>query len=517
MGQKMKKTLIVCMCFLIVWNFFFDIPLLQQVLPATKKAKAMDYQTPVPVLLEAKELTASSVRIKWSSDSSFRGAYFIFRKSKETDYGIVGGMKATGKASYTFTDKNVLAGKEYMYSVAAIPEEAMEDVCNGSSSAFSSQNYGKTTLKWEEPYTGTVRCFLVFADGKLEEIKDSSIHTATYTYAYDYNAHTGEPDFQVYALLNEKDLVDSSNTMSAKTTLLASKVKKVYLVGNKKARIDWTKSKGATGYTVYRRTSPKESWKKIATVSGENQVYCYDNAVSAKKNYYYAVRAFVKADSGKAFASYSGEKKAYFKKVSVVFGKGDYKAGSVYGPALTSKQLSQVKAVVNKFCKDFITTDMSNLEKVLAAQLYMAGTCVYAPTWAKNGANTAWGSLVYKNSKGYHEAQCSGFARGFKALCDAMGVRCRYVHANAKSVNSNHQWNEVRVDGKWYIVDPQCNATSGFLAYFLCSGKTYTKTSGMKWDKKSYPALSAKDYSTEKINAAYKGYKIQKVYKKIFK
>lgn len=127
------------------------------------------------------------------------------------------------------------------------------------------------------------------------------------------------------------------------------------------------------------------------------------------------------------------------------------------------------------------------------------------------------GSLVYKNSKGYHEAQCSGFARGLKALCDGMGVKCRYVHANSKSANPNHQWNEVRVDGKWYIVDSQGNSTSGFLAYFLCSGKTYTKSSGMKWDKKSYPALAAKDYSSAKITAAYNGYKIQKIYKKLFK
>lgn len=57
----------------------------------------------------------------------------------------------------------------------------------------------------------------------------------------------------------------------------------------------------------------------------------------------------------------------------------------------------QVKSTVKKFCDNYITTDMNNLEKILTAQLYMAGNCTYAATWKKNGANTAWGSLVYKN------------------------------------------------------------------------------------------------------------------------
>ena len=97
----------------------------------------------------------------------------------------------------------------------------------------------------------------------------------------------------------------------------------------------------------------------------------------------------------------------------------------------------------------------------------MARTCIYAPDWSKNGANTAWGALVYKDSDGYHEAQC--------------------------------------------------NATSGFLALFLCSGKTYTELTGMTWDKGSYPAVSGKDYSYEMIEAACNGYKITKVYNKLFK
>lgn len=296
-----------------------------------------------------------------------------------------------------------------------------------------------------------------------------------------------------------------------------STVKKAYIVANQKARISWTKSKGADGYILYRRTSDTKKWTKVATLYGESQIYGYDSKVE-KKTYYYTVKAFQKTDGKNVYADFDQKGfKVSFKKNTVASVSGDYKSGSVYGSSLNATQLAQVKSAVQKFCDSYITSDMNDVEKVIAAQLYMARTCIYASDWSKNGANTAWGALVYKDSDGYHEAQCSGFARGMKALCDGMGVDCRYVHANAQSVNPSHQWVEVKIGTKWYIVDPQCNAISGYLAFFLCSGNTYTSQTGMTWDKGSYPAVSGKDYSYEKINEAWYGYKITRVYNKLFK
>ena len=53
--------------------------------------------------------------------------------------------------------------------------------------------------------------------------------------------------------------------------------------------------------------------------------------------------------------------------------------------------------------------------KAFIAFNYLNQNCKYATRgWQYNGANTAWGALVYG------EAQCSGYARGMKALCDAI-------------------------------------------------------------------------------------------------
>ncbi len=74
-----------------------------------------------------------------------------------------------------------------------------------------------------------------------------------------------------------------------------------------------------------------------------------------------------------------------------------------------------------------------------------------------------------------------------KALCDAIGVPCYYVHANKKALNPSHQWNQVKVDGKWYIVDAQ----SG---YFLAGSKTWRNEIGMSWDTKGLPKCSGSNH-----------------------
>ena len=88
----------------------------------------------------------------------------------------------------------------------------------------------------------------------------------------------------------------------------------------------------------------------------------------------------------------------------------------------------------------------------------------------------------------YHEAQCSGYARAMKALCDGMGVGCYYVHADKSASNPSHQFNIVQVDGNWYIVDPQLNGTTGgYWPAFLVSERAYTSLTGITWDHSGLP------------------------------
>lgn len=105
---------------------------------------------------------------------------------------------------------------------------------------------------------------------------------------------------------------------------------------------------------------------------------------------------------------------------------------------------------MNEIVSACISDGMTDREKIIALVNYVYDHCSYAPDWSKNRANTAWGLLVYG------EAQCSGYARGMVALVNAVGIESRYVHAAKDDpINPNHQWNLVKLDGKWYHLDVQ--------------------------------------------------------------
>ncbi len=203
-------------------------------------------------------------------------------------------------------------------------------------------------------------------------------------------------------------------------------------------------------------------------------------------------------------------------------GKGDYSANSIYGSGLTEKQRKEVQTAVTYFFNKYITSDMSAIEKLFIAQNYMSATCVYAEDGGKSGVHTAWGALVYKNAYGKHEAQCSGYSKGFKALCDAMNIPCRYVVANSKSYNPNHQWCMVQVDGSWYIIDPQGNATDTqffgdvYPSYFLLGKSSYCGMTGMAWDVAKYPAVSQTDYNKSEIIDKLSVYRVDQALLKIW-
>lgn len=236
--------------------------------------------------------------------------------------------------------------------------------------------------------------------------------------------------------------------------------------------LKWNKPSQTKSYQVYRSTKKTSGYKKIAS-TGKSTFK--DNRLQERKTYYYKVTT-KKNNSQKITSNI----------VSKVKIRGDYKKGTVYGPSMTESQRKQVKNSAAKFVNTKIKSDMDDYEKVEAAHDYLVKQCEYADSSRKNGANSAWGALIYK------EAQCSGYSRAFKALCDAMGVKCHYVHATENAVNPFHQWNIVQVGSRYYHIDVQCNDSSGFRAIYLASDKTVKKI-GLRWKTSQFPKCP-KDY-----------------------
>ncbi|MFL8710406.1 transglutaminase domain-containing protein [Clostridioides sp. GD02377] len=146
---------------------------------------------------------------------------------------------------------------------------------------------------------------------------------------------------------------------------------------------------------------------------------------------------------------------------------------SIYGPKLSQDQLNAVAQATSDFMSREIVKYMPTDTKIKVAYNYIKNNTTYVDWNAVEGANTAY-SLVTK------KGACSGMSRSFKALCDAMGIECYYVH----STSNDHQWNLVRFgNGRLYHVDIDANKSAGKDVIYK------SLTHPLKFDMSIYPAV----------------------------
>lgn len=199
--------------------------------------------------------------------------------------------------------------------------------------------------------------------------------------------------------------------------------------------IKWAKEEGVSKYTIYRSTGKNGDYVKVAATPGLKFTH---KRLSEKKTYYYKIVA--KASDGTKRVS------NILCKVKV---RGKYDRTSPFGVKMTAKQQKQVKNKVAKIVNTEIGYSWPKWKKALAAYYYVQDNCIYAPWNPGEGPatpDTAWGALIDG------QAWCSGYAMGYQALCDAMGIKCT-VKQEAKT--ASHVWTVIKLGGKKYKMDPQ--------------------------------------------------------------
>lgn len=125
---------------------------------------------------------------------------------------------------------------------------------------------------------------------------------------------------------------------------------------------------------------------------------------------------------------------------------------------------------------------------------------------------------------------CGGYAKSFKVLCDAFGLRSSCVTVVGSTDSGNHEWNYVRVYDKWYLVDVTWNDTGANNLYLLLGsndkGMNDKKVNAERtafnyfndWDVKfTLPKLSTTSYEVDIKNRktgslAFKNSSITKTY-----
>ena len=166
-------------------------------------------------------------------------------------------------------------------------------------------------------------------------------------------------------------------------------------------------------------TSEKVQWKsskkKIATVDAKG-------TVTAKK-------------AGKVTITAKTDEKAYF--CSVTVKKPD-----------STKRLQMANREAKRVVRKVISKDMNTAERAYVLFRWLSSNCSWqthqsTAAYKKNFGNEAYAALLLK------KAACSGYAKAYMMMCKLAKVPVRHINANQWT----HQWNEVRINGRWLKVD----------------------------------------------------------------
>jgi len=114
---------------------------------------------------------------------------------------------------------------------------------------------------------------------------------------------------------------------------------------------------------------------------------------------------------------------------------------SVYFNDNYKSEVAALDAVINDAMSSF-ETGMSDRDKAIVLHDYLVLKCEYVDAGSDN-KYTAYGALVEG------KAVCEGYACAYQLLCQKAGIPVCYVSSNYR----NHDWNMVKLDGKWYQVD----------------------------------------------------------------
>lgn len=165
--------------------------------------------------------------------------------------------------------------------------------------------------------------------------------------------------------------------------------------------------------------------------------------------------------------------------------------GTKYDEALFEAQ--------DKKLLDKIDSTMTDMEKVLVIHDYLCLDVEYNYSGYLNGTTTdddhcIVGSILKKKSV------CDGYSSAFVYYCNKLGIPCYEI--SGKGNGGGHAWNQVYVNGAWYLLDVTWDDPVEDLpgrashTYFMKSPSNFGNHS---WDQTAYPTCSSTVYDSGMI------------------
>lgn len=335
-------------------------------------------------------------------------------------------------------------------------------------------------IDWSDyNYANAVDGYKIFIKKLGEEYKCVADVTADKDYSYSYKVDSSPEKYYItvvsYSVINGIEYYDfdSSNEDYVEIYMPAPTL----TTKTKSEKISWHKYSGFDRYEIWQYS--KKGEKCIASVSASKNSYTVKGVDNYKNDYSYYIKAYkgkeyISSDSSFSSdgeARFRGAKKLKKKKTKVnVINTRKKKNSIAWTCSLTKKD----KKTLQKFAKKHFKKGWSNMQK---AQ--------YTLEWINQNVHYAKGSDYNKiASRSYVDAifnkkagQCLQYNGAYAMMLTYLGFEARIIQGWRGTPKNkwSHYWCEMKIDGKWYLMETGNNEDSGGWMHFC---QTYRNAGG---------------------------------------
>jgi hypothetical protein len=252
---------------------------------------------------------SNGVKVSWSKTTGANG-YIVYRKTGSENWTPL--KTVTSGTTVSYLDKTAKAGTTYYYTVKAYAGSTKSNkssfVTNASIKYLKQPTVtlsnASTGVKVTWTKTTGASGYYVYRKtaseswSRLTKITSSSTVSfidktakAGTTYYYTVKAYAGSTTTNKSSYVTDVSI----KYLAQPTVTLAN--------ASTGVKVTWSKTTGASGYYVYRKTA-SGSWSRIKTITSVGTISYTDTTAKAGTTYYYTVKAY----SGKTYSSYVTDK-----------------------------------------------------------------------------------------------------------------------------------------------------------------------------------------------------------------
>ena len=170
--------------------------------------------------------------------------------------------------------------------------------------SITSKSSSELDLSWKK--ISDARGYYLYrsTDEKSGYKKIATIKKAAATTYTDTGLKAGTKYYYKIKYYNADGTSKNSDVMCA-YPMKKTSITSVVSDGSGKLKISWKKGSGASGYRLYRSTSKKGTYTKIATISSGTDLTYTDSGLTGGKTYYYKIKSYRKQNGKTGYSSSS--------------------------------------------------------------------------------------------------------------------------------------------------------------------------------------------------------------------